>query len=108
MEKKDYLELNIFLAKNYNNMNPSVYANETDFIPLRTLMKKGYVEISSEDVNKLQHEIIRISRDHEVFVFQLTIRTYDDKYYRYWFKDGKNYGVQGEVTFDDFRIENLK
>lgn len=105
--QKDYLEIVAFL-KNFKIINTKPYANETKLMPLYKLLRNGSVEISPFDFNELESELIRLSRLHEVFIFQMTVRTHEDTYFRYWFKNGESYSVQGEIIFDDFNIENLK
>lgn len=104
---KDYIEIEAFL-KNLKSINPKPYANETKCMPLYKLLRDGSVEISPFDFDELKEELIRLSLVHEVFIFQMTIRTYEYTYFRYWIKNGESYSVQGEVTFDSFKIENLR
>lgn len=84
------------------------YRRLTSFEPLFRLLVKGYNEIKEMMYEEVLKEMEKLSNIQEHFIFQVTIYTWDKKYYRYWFLNGYSYGTQGEIKFEEFDKNKLK
>lgn len=84
------------------------YRRLTNFEPLFRLFEKGNNEIKEMMYQETLNELERLSEIQDHFIFRITIHTWDRKFYRYWFLNGRSYGIQGELIFEEYDKNKLK
>lgn len=105
-QQLNHYEIKCF-TKKFVTIDFKPYRRLTKFEPLYRLLERGENEIKHMYYEEVINELDRISNIQNGFIFQVTIHTWDNLFFRYFFLNGMNYSTQGEITFDDFRIENF-
>ena len=76
--------------------------NDTKSVKLKELLYYGYIIDSIGLMSDLEKYLILISKKYKAYIFQLTINSLDNYFYRYWFKSGSSYGEMGKLVFNEF------
>lgn len=94
-------EITIFTKFN-RPIKPNEIYNETKSIKLKQLLYYGHIIDSIAFMSDYEKYLLIISKKYKAYIFQLTVVTLDNYFYRYWFKSGKSYGEIGKICFNEF------